>query len=174
MSLLQFRKIETADFHLLHKWHNQAHVKQWYDKDKDLSTLQAVVEKYNPILEENKPTQSYIILSDERPIGYIQTYRINDYPDYGKHVGLTEEAAGLDLFIGDAEYLHRGLGSEIIQKFLKEIIFADTDIESCIVGPEPKNTSAIRAYEKAGFKYLKTVQLPDEPEPEYLMRIRKV
>jgi hypothetical protein len=31
----------------------------------------------------------------------------------------------------------------------------------------------MRAYEKAGFAYLKTVQAPDEEQPEYLMLLRR-
>lgn len=32
---------------------------------------------------------------------------------------------------------------------------------------------AIRAYEKAGFRHVKTVQVAKDPEPGYLMRIAK-
>ena len=46
-----------------------------------------------------------------------------------------------------------------------------TQVDSCIIGPAQNNHAAIRAYEKAGFKYLKTVSIPGELEPEYLMRI---
>lgn len=45
------------------------------------------------------------------------------------------------------------------------------DVESCIIDPEPTNKAAIRAYEKAGFKYEKTIQVPTEAEPSYVMRI---
>ena len=44
---------------------------------------------------------------------------------------------------------------------------------SCIIDPEPDNKIAIRAYEKAGFRYLKTVQIPTEAHPSYLMRIER-
>ena len=36
-----------------------------------------------------------------------------------------------------------------------------------------RNRAAIRAYEKAGFTYLKTVEIPDEDDPEYLMRLAR-
>ncbi len=51
------------------------------------------------------------------------------------------------------------------------MVFHEYKVDSCIIGPAQSNHAAIRAYEKAGFKYLKTVSLPDEPEPEYLMRL---
>jgi aminoglycoside 6'-N-acetyltransferase len=42
-----------------------------------------------------------------------------------------------------------------------------------VIGPSVKNTSAIRAYEKAGFRFFRDAQVPDEPDPEHLMRIRR-
>lgn len=45
------------------------------------------------------------------------------------------------------------------------------DMKACVIGPEPKNTAAIRVYEKAGFRFFKTIQVPTEPEPEYLMKL---
>ena len=79
----------------------------------------------------------------------------------------------MDLFIGEKEFIHKGLGSIIINKFLKNYIFIEDRVNKCIIGPEPKNLSAIKAYSKAGFKYTKTIQIPDEDEPEYLMEILK-
>jgi aminoglycoside 6'-N-acetyltransferase len=174
MDKIDFKILQQSDLPLLNKWHNEPHVKQWYDKDEDLTSLESVVKKYAPYINAKEPTQGYIIFYENKPIGYVQTYLIKDYPKYANYLGLAEQAAGIDLFIGDSSYLHKGLGPEVIKIFLSKFVFNNPDIESCIVGPEPKNTSAIRAYEKAGFKYLKTIQLPNEPEPEYLMRIGKI
>ena len=115
----------------------------------------------------------FLILYARTPIGYIQSYRISNYPDYNEHVQVDEKTAGIDLFIGEDDYLHRGFGTAILTKFLAEIIFSDDSILSCVIGPEPKNKAAVRCYEKVGFRYFKTITIPDEPESEYLMRIDK-
>ena len=47
------------------------------------------------------------------------------------------------------------------------------DVAECVIGPSVRNASAIRAYEKAGFRSFKDVHVPDEPDPEHLMRIRR-
>ena len=105
------------------------------------------------------------------PIGYIQTYRIADYPEYAQHLAASANAAGVDLFIGDATRVGRGTGTRALVKFLRTIVFADESIDECILGPETRNSRAIRCYEKVGFRYWKTVQIPGERAPEYLMRI---
>ncbi|HWF10171.1 MAG TPA: GNAT family N-acetyltransferase, partial [Bryobacteraceae bacterium] len=160
---------ESADIALLHRWHNEPHVKAWYDRDLDLSTPESVAEIYAS--EDQSHTQGYIVLWGGAPIGYIQTYRIRDYPYYSRHLDLDEDAAGVDLFIGEAGYIHKGFSAHILRGFLAAVVFARPGTSSCVVGPEPANKAAIRAYEKAGFRYLKTVQIPGEPEPEELMGI---
>lgn len=47
------------------------------------------------------------------------------------------------------------------------------DVNTCVIGPEPENKIAIRAYEKSGFTYFKTVNNQNEDMNEYLMRINK-
>jgi len=111
------------------------------------------------------------LLYREVPVGYLQTYRIADHPEYARALQIEADAAGVDLFIGEAEYLYRGLGPAALRKFLKEVIFADPEISCCVLGPQPENRSAIRAYEKVGFRYVKTVRVPGQEEPEYLMRV---
>jgi hypothetical protein len=40
-----------------------------------------------------------------------------------------------------------------------------------VIGPSVKNVAAIRAYEKIGFRALREVHVPDEADPEFLMRV---
>ena len=38
-----------------------------------------------------------------------------------------------------------------------------------MVDPSIRNVGGIRAYEKAGFVHLRTIVVPGEPDPEYVM-----
>ena len=167
-----FRRMAMDDLPLLHRWLQMPHVLEWWWGGV-APTPEAIAEKYGPRILDEEATDPYLILHAGQPIGYIQTYRIRDYPEYAAAVGAGEEAAGVDLFIGEAEYLHRGLGSHILRRFLRDIVFAPEDIASCIIGPSEANRIAIRAYEKAGFRYYKTIPSENEPTPESLMRIAR-
>lgn len=171
ISLISFRRLSASDLVFMHKWLSCDFVIEWYGKKK--WTFEEIEKKYTQYINNEKPTQGYLILYDKLPIGYIQTYKIYDYPEYAKLVDIHENASGLDLFIGEAEYFHKGLGKFVIDRFLREVIFVSSDSVSCILGPEPKNIVAIRAYEKVGFKYIKTIQTDDEDETEYIMKINK-
>jgi len=172
-ALISFRRLALRDLPLLHRWLNTDHVAQWYGAGHvRYPAYERVVERYAPRIRGEEPVDSYVIVYAGAPIGYIQTYRVADYPEDRWQV--ESGAAAIDLLIGEVEFLHRGLGTHIIRRFLAEIVFGQSDATCCIIGPEPENAAAIRAYEKAGFRYLKTVQIPDgEPPEEYLMRIAR-
>lgn len=150
----------------LHRWLNAPHVREWWSDAP--TTLEGAAAKYGPRIHGKEPTDCHFILYDGRPIGYIQTYRVAGYPEYAAAVQVEEGATGLDLFIGEVDFLHQGLGAPLLRRFLAEVVFAG-GARSCVVGSEPSNRAAIRAYEKAGFRHLKTVAIPGEAQLEYLM-----
>ena len=165
-----FRAMKLDDLPLMHRWVNTPHVREWWDA---LPTLDAVVTKYAPRIAGHEPTRSFVVEAGSRPVGYIQSYRIADYPDYARHLGSDECAAGVDLFVGEAEFVGHGFGSAMLREFLGTVVFAEDWPTECLIGPEIENHRAIRSYQKAGFSYWKTVQIPGERAPEYVMRITR-
>jgi aminoglycoside 6'-N-acetyltransferase len=163
---IRFRPLALDDLELMHRWLSAPHVREWWN---DARTAAEIRAKYARRIAGAEPVRCYTIELGGRPIGYIQTYRICDYPDYNRHVGARQDCAGIDLFIGEPEMIGRGIGTHAVAEFLRSIVFADAAIGSCAIGPELGNRRAIRAYEKAGFRYWKTIAVPGEPAPEYLM-----
>lgn len=165
-----FRALAMEDLPLLHRWLNETPiVKDIYAHGKS-TTMEQVIAKYGPRVRGEMPTRCYLITYGGLPIGYIQTYLWRDYP--APYLDLQEEAAGVDLYIGEERFLYQGLGRPILRSFLRQIVFADESVVSCLITPEVRNSSALRAYEKAGFTRLRVVEDgPDEPGPICLMRI---
>jgi len=167
---IHFRPLQLPDLPLLYSWHLAPHVRQWWDPP---ASLKALVKRFNRQQSSQQPPYRFVILYATEPIGSIQYFPIRSWQDYQAAIQIEEEAAGVDMFIGDPTYLHQGLGGPILRQFLQEIVFADETLISCIIGPEPENHSAIRAYEKAGFRHLKTVLIPFLNETYYLMRLAR-
>ncbi len=120
------------------------------------------------------PTDLYVISLDGRSIGTIQSYRIDDHPGYAAQVALSRAAIGIDLFIGESELIGHGHGPALIRVFLRDVAFPRYGVDLCVIGPTRSNAAAIRAYEKAGFRFLKTYLEPDSREPEhYLMELSR-
>jgi len=164
---INFRNFCWGDLAHLHRWLNLDFVKRWYGKR--VYTYLEIKEKYGPRIEGATPIDPYLILSSEIPIGYIQTYKISAFPEYNRYIQTDEHTLGIDMLIGERTYLHKGFGSTALRKFVTQIAFQHADVNQCLIGPEPMNKAAIRAYHKAGFQYFKTIQIPDQDESEYLM-----
>ena len=166
---MRFRPLVRTDLPLMQRWLTTPHVLEWWGKR--VLTLEQVEARYLPRILGKDPTDCYLVVEGDRDIGFIQTYNIADYPEYDALVNVEERANGLDLFIGEPDRIYRGLGPQILRDFMRAVVFVRRDVASCIIGPAMSNSRAIRAYQKAGFTYLKTIVVPDEDEPEILMRI---
>ena len=167
--MITFRAVQREDIPDLYRWRNESHVmKWWYEDDDSEPTLDVVAKNYGP--DHDDKEYRYIIVMDGRSIGYIQMYKLDDWPDY--KLLIQEEGAGIDLFIGEPDLINKGIGTEVINRFVEDVVFADPDITQCVIDPEATNAAAIRAYTKAGFTPVRTVDVPNTPGPELIM-VRK-
>ena len=134
------------------EWLSKKHVAEWWDDGDD--TLEKVAAHYGATDE----TRRFLVLDDEKPIGYFQYYFADD------------ESIGIDQFIGDETYLNRGVGEKTIKMFVR-LIAEKHNPAFIILDPSPENARAIRCYEKVGFRYYETRAL-DDGETAYMMRLK--
>jgi aminoglycoside 6'-N-acetyltransferase len=155
------------------RWLLRPHVRQWYDDVPTAAYPDDTLHDYQTAIRGEDLTDLYVIELDGRPIGALQSYRIDDHPEYAAQVALGRPAIGIDLFIGEPELIGRGHGPALIRAFLRDAL-PRYAVELCVIGPTASNEAAIRAYEKAGFRFLKTYLEPDTREQEhYLMELTR-
>ena len=136
-SLIDFRLLARAGFPMMLRWHNTPHVREWWQLDP--RTAEEVEEKYGPRVDQPSPTRGYTMLYDGQPVGFVQEYLIRDYPEYASAIQVDADAAGVDLFIGEEAYVHRGLGPVLLRAFLREVVFVRGDAGCCVIGPAASN-----------------------------------
>ena len=153
------------DLPLLYEWLQRPHVQRWWT---ERETYEELVEHYGPSIDGDEPTDHYFGLLDDRPIGFLETYLVSDHPEYAALVGVGDGVAGLDLFIAEESLTGQGLGTELLRRFVEEIVFGRPETTSCIAGPEAGNAASIRAFEKAGFRVVG--EFVEEGEPHTLVR----
>ena len=171
---ISFRKLEESDLKLMHQWFNTPHVSQWWKIDgKRNPGYEEVSKHFIPNISGSHPTKCYIVAYDKTKVAFVQSALIKDNPQFEEAFKIDGNIAGIDIFIGEEQYLHKGLGSLIIKAFLTDIIFKIYNTDLCIIDPEPENKIAIRAYEKCGFHYIKTVWNPIDKVWAYVMIINK-
>jgi RimJ/RimL family protein N-acetyltransferase len=171
---INFRMLQEADLPLMHRWLNTPHVSEWYSISGRRSPSSEEIErKYRPRIHGSDPVDCYVIILENTPLGMVQSYGLDDFPAEKANFDLADKCVGIDIFIGEESHIHRGLGGLIIKEFLKKIVFEKYDVDCCIVDPYVENEIAIKAYRKAGFKYLKTVWNEAENRKEDILIIKR-
>lgn len=156
---IDFRPLVAGDLPLLFQWLQQQHVRRWWN---DRETYDEIVEHYLPSIEGRDPTDLYLIVLDDRRAGFIQSYRVSDYPEYQKLVAVEEGVVGVDLLIGEPELIGRGMGSEALERFVQEVVFSDPGVHACVADPDAENRTSLRVFEKAGFRVVRGFADPED------------
>jgi RimJ/RimL family protein N-acetyltransferase len=129
-------------------------------------------DKYLPRIRGEEPTHGFIVSLDGTPVGFVQRYRVGDEPGLGELLGVSEEAHGIDIFIGEGALLGRGLGARILREF-SDVMLADPAVELVIIDPDTENIAAIRAYARAGFRALHETLDTLDPQRRCLLMERR-
>jgi RimJ/RimL family protein N-acetyltransferase len=168
---VRFAALSEADLPLLHGWLNAPHVVAGYSRV--ATSPEDVVAKYGPRIAGTEPVRGFVAAVDERAIGYVQAWRVADFPVYAKAVGELPGAVAIDVLIGEVEYTRRGIGPRVIAAAVEEIVWMAFDAATCIATPRAGNTASLRAFAKAGFVLLRTIRTADGDSELLLERRRR-
>ena len=164
-----FKLLEYSDIPIMHRWFNMPHVQTFYS----LKTWaeHEIFDKLKPYITGKKPVTGLIIFMDNKPIGYLQYYKVKDYPWPNQTLSdeVIENAAGMDLFIGEPEMIGHGMGQTIISQCLQTIIWPR--FKYCIVDPDIQNHNAIKCYQKLKFKTYQIVETTDAMNRETQLQL---
>lgn len=162
---LTFRAATNVDVPLLRRWLAEPHVARWFSRDHGDDLASAAT-------AHDARVRPFIVSYASTLIGMIAWERLADFPEAMKLYEVTDEGAiNCDVFIGEPDYIGRGLGGPIVRRFLDELVARDPQVTTCAIDPQVENKSAIRAYEKIGFRWVRTV-LDGEGNTVYLMELR--
>jgi aminoglycoside 6'-N-acetyltransferase len=143
---VSLRPLCRSDFTILLDWLNAPHVREWWGP---APSAERVETKYTPRVDWDEPVHCLIASVNEQSVGMIQWYRTGDV-DYGyPALRLSPLAIAMDIFIGEARFLGRGLGSAIVQRLIAEL--GTERAPYYVIDPDAANDRAIRSYQRAGF-----------------------
>lgn len=153
--MIRFRPIAEPDTARLQEWLDREHVSAWWRDEHAEDYLD--------------PSENFIVELDGAPVGMIQTYVVDDYPEWKAVVGDEPNLAGVDLLIGEENLVGQGLGPRVLDQFVREIVFARRETVAVVATVEEPNRRSWRAFEKAGFRHVRDVE--EEGRPHRLMRL---
>ena len=105
-----------------------------------------------------------LALCDGTPFAYIQDYYALAFgaPHYADQ---PKDARAIDTFLGDPAFLGQGHGAGYIAARLAEL---RSGYPAILTDPDPKNTRAIAAYGRAGFRPL-DIRACEDGDPVQVM-----
>lgn len=105
----EFRPLALSDLGFLAKWRARPHVVEWWDA----LSYDDFMADYTADLK--KPgLQMYIVEHESCDIAFLSTYHAPEVGD-GWWLNESEGTWGIDLFIGDAANLGKGLGTAFVR-----------------------------------------------------------
>ena len=142
---ISFRKLEDKeeDYLKLYNWCKQKFIYEWFEQR--VLTYNEIVNKYKNKLNK-KEQDLFIIKYNDLDIGFIQVYKYND----NLPVEVTN-AYEYDMFIGEEEYLNKGIGKEIMNA-INNIIYETYKANTIILRPFKRNIRSVKCCLKSGFK----------------------
>jgi aminoglycoside 6'-N-acetyltransferase len=147
-----FRPMTTSDLPVIRQWLAKPHVREWWGDPSEQYDL------VSGDLDEPAMDQ-FIVSAASGDFAYLQCYDLTAWNSgFGVHPRGTR---GIDLFIGEPGMIGRGHGSALIRAFVGARLREGAP--RIVTDPDPTNTRAVRAYEKAGFERAGMVDTPDGP-----------
>jgi aminoglycoside 6'-N-acetyltransferase len=151
--IYQIRPMTAADLPMVRRWLASPPVVEWWgDPDEQFGLVSDDLDE--PAMDQ------FVVAMHDRPFGYLQCYDPAAWPlqPFG---GQPPGTRGIDQFIGEPNMIGRGHGSAFIRQFTDGLLSAGTP--RILTDPDPANSRAVRAYEKAGFRSERMVETPDGP-----------
>lgn len=145
IKLIEFTDKED-NYKLMYKWCSQKFIYEWFEQRK--LSLDEIEYKYKTKLL-NKEQKLFLINYNEKEIGFVQIYKYNE--NKIKLLNSYNNIFEYDIFIGESEYISKGIGTQII-KYINNYIYNNYLCNYIILRPFENNKRAIKCYEKCGFE----------------------
>ena len=162
--MIEFQPLREDDLPLVRDWLERPHVREWWRDSIDQS-----IAEYKQAMGGLDPSEHYLIVHDARAIGMIETYLVSDHPEWEVIVEVGEGVAGVDLLIGEEDVTGHGLGPRVLEAFVNDVVFANPGTHACVAAVDEGNRRSWRAFEQAGFRYVRDVE--EDGRPHRLMRL---
>jgi aminoglycoside 6'-N-acetyltransferase len=157
VTLEAFDLIRDSD--RLRRWLAQPHVARWWgDAARAMQHASACAPESHALIAADGTPAGYLCWQ-EPPREELEAASLTDLPS-----GLVD----IDILIGDAALLGRGVGSRALELLLARLR-GNPSVSFAGLGTAASNTNAIRCFERAGFRLHREFQDPEWGSCRYLI-----
>lgn len=147
---------------LIERWLRSPHVARWWGTQQEF--LQTWVRR--------PPGNHALIHCDGRPVGYLcWQHPSREDLEAAKLTDLPKNLVDIDIMIGEEDCVGCGLGPRALALLLERL--EREGVEDAGLATSVSNGSAIRAFEKAGFRLFREFEEPDGPYHYMVKKLRR-
>lgn len=145
------------DLDLMHAWMNDPEIARFWRKPWPRDRISAYLREQ----ADSAHSTPYLGELDGAPISYWELYRA-DLDPLADYYDAHEHDAGIHLLLGPAQCRGRGLAVDLLRAVSTWLLDADPSATRVIGEPDVNNPRVIRICERAGFRRVKDIDLPDK------------
>jgi len=142
------RAMTRGDLPEVVRWRQSEHLHRWWASDGE-PTAERVTAQYGASIDGLTPTRMWVAEVNGRSVGFVQDYRIGDYPEYAV-LGPDPTAIGIDYALAE-EWSGRGLGVRVLWAWMLRARHRFPEATSYFAAPDHRNAASLRLLAKVGF-----------------------
>ncbi|WP_228980290.1 GNAT family N-acetyltransferase [Streptomyces sp. DH12] len=145
----------AADAELVHGWMNDPEVAEYWEMAQPVERVAAYLREQ----VASSHSTPYVGCVDGTPMSYWELYRA-DLDPLRHHYASRPRDAGVHLLLGPSAYRGRGLGAVLLRAVSDWQLRTDPYAERVVAEPDIRNARSLRAFERAGFRMARQIDLP--------------
>lgn len=158
MERFALRRVDPAlDLDAIHAWMNDPDVARFWS----LAVPRYEIAAYLASQLDNPHSTPYVGCLDGRPMSYWELYRA-DLDPLSSYYDARPHDAGVHLLLGPPGDRGRGVGARLLRHVAQRSLAQDSAAKRVIAEPDVRNVASIRAFERAGFRRERDLDLPEK------------
>lgn len=138
-----------SDLGELVRWRNEPHVLAWFPQR--VEDVDDARRRFGARLAGTDPVRMWVAELGGVPIGYLQSFIVGTDDDLTVRCQ-DPEAVAFDYLIGDPDLLDKGLGTEMIEQFCRDVLVPGYPAAPrFLAAPDVRNHRSVRVLMKCGF-----------------------
>ena len=142
------RAMTRGDLPDVTRWRQSEHIRRWWASEGE-PTPERIEARYGPCIDGMRPTRMWVAEVNGRSVGFVQDYRVGDYPDYAV-LGPDPDSVGVDYALCE-EWSGRGFGARVLWAWMSRARQRFPAVTTYFAAPDHRNAASLRMLAKSGF-----------------------
>lgn len=142
------RAMTRGDLPDVTRWRQSEHIRRWWASEGE-PTAERIEARYGPCIDGMRPTRMWVAEVNGRSVGFVQDYRVGDYPEYAV-LGPDPDAVAVDYALCE-EWSGRGFGARVLWAWMSRARQRFPAVTTYFAAPDHRNAASLRMLAKTGF-----------------------